>query len=479
MPLTRSVVVVGGGLAGLSAAIEAARAGAAVTLLDKEPRVGGNSARATSGMNAAPTLTQVGQGVADSVSLFVDDTTRAGKGANDPTLVEILASQSVDALAFVESFGVSLSALSRCGGHSVPRTHREKEVSGRPVAVGWDLVRALKSHVDSPNTIKVVTHARVTKLIGERGVRVDGVQFESGHLCHEMRATSVILATGGYAADVGDDMQASLINKYAPQYTKLPTTNGMFASGDGVKMAFEFGALVADLDKVQIHPTGFVDPRHSSNPVKILAPESLRAYGAILIDIETSRRFVNELATRDEVSGAMLAIQQSKQIVNHTQSPLAPTIALLLMNAKIVESYGEAAVAFYMKLGLIEKFDSLRDLTKQYELQARVLEQEIVSYAAKAAFGTADPFGKTVFPVVFDQSEPFYAALVTPVRHYTMGGVRITEEARAMTEAHTPIANLFCCGEVACGLDGANRLAGNSLLGSVVFGRIAGRISAQ
>ncbi|KAJ3008996.1 UNVERIFIED_CONTAM: hypothetical protein HDU68_002874 [Siphonaria sp. JEL0065] len=487
--LVRSTVVIGGGLAGLSAAIEAAHLGAAVTVLEKEARTGGNSAKASSGMNVSPSTIQSTLGINDSVDKFVTDTLAAGKHKADPVLVSILAQQSVDAWKFLERHGILLDEVSMCGGHSVPRTHREKEVDGKPKAVGWDIMRALQTHVSSlspnasatqptlrnnePNTIKVITGARATKLVGEKGRRVTGVLFDyaTTGTCHELIADSVILATGGYAADTASkDGGESLIQEYAPQYVKLATTNGPWATGDGVKLGMEFGAVAADLDQVQIHPTGFVDPKDPDAAVKILAPESLRAYGALLVDLKTSKRFVNELTTRDAVSQAILGLNPEnnrKKDGGNAVTMTTPTTVLMLMNQFVVSSYGAAAIGFYQKRGLVNKFESLQQLAEHYGLDAVVLEQQVCNQGK-------DVFGKTTIPTQFQANEDIYAALITPVRHYTMGGLRITSSAQAITAAHEPIANLYCCGEVSCGVDGWNRLAGNSLLSSVVFGRIAG-----
>ncbi|KAJ1559147.1 hypothetical protein HK405_011808, partial [Cladochytrium tenue] len=113
-----TVVVVGGGLAGLAAASEAAARGAAVVLLDKCPRLGGNSAKASSGMNAAGSRAQAAQGVADAPEHLLHDTLASGGGLSDPQLAEALAHASPGAAAWLESLGLDLAVLSRCGGHS-------------------------------------------------------------------------------------------------------------------------------------------------------------------------------------------------------------------------------------------------------------------------------------------------------------------------------------------------------------------------
>lgn len=126
---------------------------------------------------------------------------------------------------------------------------------------------------------------------------------------------AVILATGGYAADFTPD---SLLKKHRPEYYDLvslrsnashqadlkPTTNGSHCEGDGHKMAMRIGARGIDLEKVQVHPTGLVDPKDPDAKVKFLAAEALRGVGGLLLDRD-GNRFVDELQHRDYVTGKM------------------------------------------------------------------------------------------------------------------------------------------------------------------------------
>lgn len=101
--------------------------------------------------------------------------------------------------------------------------------------------------------------------------------------------------TGGYAADFDP---AGLLAKYRPELLDLPTTNGEHCQGDGAKMAFEIGANGIDLDKVQVHPTGLVDPNEPDAKVKFLAAEALRGVGGLLLNRD-GERFADELGHRD------------------------------------------------------------------------------------------------------------------------------------------------------------------------------------
>ena len=153
--------------------------------------------------------------------------------------------------------------------------------------------------VSQPDRVKIKKKARVTKLIRD-GDAVVGVEYVHNGKT-ETAYGPVILATGGYAADF---TQNSLLKKYRPEFYNLPTTNGEHCTGDGHKLALEIGANAVDLEKVQVHPTGLVDPNDPEAKVKFLAAEALRGVGGLLLDNE-GQRFVDELQHRDYVTGKM------------------------------------------------------------------------------------------------------------------------------------------------------------------------------
>lgn len=113
-----------------------------------------------------------------------------------------------------------------------------------------------------------------------------------------LRSDAVLIATGGYASDFSD--KDSLLAQYRPDLLGLPTTNGPWTTGDGLKMANSVGARLVDMRNVQVHPTGFVDPAKPDAKVKTLCAELLRGVGAILVD-RNGNRFSNELGTRDYI----------------------------------------------------------------------------------------------------------------------------------------------------------------------------------
>lgn len=470
----RNIIVVGGGLAGMSAAIEAELHGAKVTIIDKEPNFGGNSAKASSGINGVLTKAQRLASIDDNVEEFVKDTLKSGQGLSDVKLVEVLAQDSTTAIDWVTLFGVDLDVLSKCGGHSFPRTHRSSvDERGRPRNIGWEIVSKLIDYINSlpDDRIKTIYGAKMTKLITNANGDVIGVKYLDFLSKNEISvyADAVILATGGYSRD------SELLNKYAPSIAKLPSTNGNFATGDGVKVAQEIGAELSLMDKVQVHPTGFVDPKDPNNPTKWLGPEALRASGGILLNAK-GERFVNELGLRDHVTHEIFKNCKPMKLADGADGPVTSYIVL---NDEAVNLFQAPVLEFYRSKGFVQDFPNAQAMATALNFDYEVVKSTIENYH-KSKEAKKDPFGKDTFPVIFSLDEPLHVAMITPSIHYTMGGLTIDAQGQVLKKStkegeHTPIKGLFAAGEVTGGLHGENRLAGNSLLECVVFGRRAAK----
>jgi len=325
------VIVVGGGLAGLSATVEAVRHGARVTIVEKEKSLGGNSAKATSGMNGAGTVAQRNLAIEDTPEALVSDTMKSGSGRSSSELVSILATNSASAVEFLTSFEVGLTNVVQLGGHSVPRTHRIPPTKdGKPVAVGFTIVATLKKYVenDLSRRVSVLTNSIFRGLLWE-GDRVVGVKYQAVDGSEHQLRGNVILTAGGFAND--RTAADSLLAKYVPKLSKLPTTNGAWATGDILKLTAGDGLSLVDMDQVQVHPTGFIEPSRPDAETKFLAPEALRGCGALLLD-PSGRRFVNELGRRDHVTRAIF------DHCGHYQSDSKlPITAAMLMNKQVLK----------------------------------------------------------------------------------------------------------------------------------------------
>lgn len=470
----RVVAVVGGGLAGMSAALEAHRADPTlrILLIEKNSRLGGNSASASSGINGVGSAAQRKVQSKDTIDAFVDDTLRSGKGRCVPELVDRLVGDSAEAIAFLYGYGLPLDVLAQLGGHSHARTHRIAPMPGKQTTnVGFTITSTLREHIEEIEQISVITDAKVTELIqcGENNDQVVGVRYKhtvTGEV-HHLSVGSVVLTTGGYAAD-----RAGFLSQYVPHFAKLCTTNGPFALGEGVRLAQAVGAGVVDMDQVQVHPTSFVHPDRPTSQKNFLAPEALRGSGGILLD-NAGQRFVDELSTRDVVSAKIFEHCKPLKLENGEEGP---TVARLLLNEEAVGLFIAEAFAFYTKMGLIQEFNSVEELAVSMQIPTATLLDTFEKYEAAATEGVCE-FGKTTFPAHFHPrvDQKLYSMMITPALHYTMGGILIDTNARVLTSSKDVIPGLFAAGEVTGGVHGANRLGGNSLLECVVFGRTAGR----
>jgi flavocytochrome c len=456
------VIVVGGGLAGLSAAHTIAERGGRVLVLDKKEFLGGNSVKATSGINGALTRTQIEKGIKDSPLAFEQDTVMSAIGVKKPDnlpdlpLAKVLTHNSgPDVEWLINHFGLDLSLVSQLGGHSFPRTHRGKERFP-----GMTITYALMEKYDDlvakdPTRCELVTLARATKLLTDAAGNVSGVEYEKGGKSFSEYGP-VILATGGYGADFEPN---SLLAKYRPDLLHLPTTNGDHNTGDGIKMTSAIGGALIDMKAVQVHPTGLVHPNEPDTKVKFLAAEALRGVGGMLLD-KNGKRFADELGTREYVTGEMWKAKAGPY--------------RLVLNSK-----GSNEILWHCKhyvgRGLMKHFKSGKDLAAEMGVSVDTLKSTFEKYNAGAK-NKNDEFGKKYFHnMPFDVNDEFHVAIVCPVVHYTMGGVQIAPDASIVKEGGSaPVGGLFAAGEVAGGVHGRNRLGGSGLLGCVVFGRVAG-----
>ncbi|KAF8499585.1 Flavocytochrome c [Russula emetica] len=407
--------------------------GANVLLLDKQGFMGGNSTKATSGINGAGTQTQQDHGIADSAKIFFDDTKDSARDLARDDLIRVLTGRSGDAVNWLQNkFALDLSKVSRLGGHSQPRTHRGDAQFPGMVITYAQLERLEDLAQSIPDRVKILKKARVTNLLKDESGTVTGVEYVQGGKTSTALGP-VILATGGYAADFTSD---SLLKKYRPEFWDLPTTNGEHSTGDGHKLAISAGASAVDMEKVQVHPTGLVDPKEPDAKVKFLAAEALRGVGGLLLDNE-GQRFVDELQHRD----------------------FFPT--RLVLNGKASKEI-EWHCKHYVGRGLMKRFDSGEALAKEFGLSPAVLKKSFDGYNL-AAKTKKDRFAKKFFS---DDN-------------WTLNDTfHIDPEAHVLAPGGAPLPGLFAAGEVAGGVHGANRLGGSSLLNyGNVSARAAGRLA--
>lgn len=454
------VVVVGSGIAGLCAAVEAAEAGAAVVVIEKMKVTGGNTRISDGGLAAPGCPEQRRQGIEDSPELLAADMLRAGLGLNHPHLVRVVAEQAGAAVAWTrEGLGVRyLDRLDRFGGHSVARALTTRSHSG------VDLVKAAVARLRDLGVV-VRTRCRLEALCTDAAGRVDGVRIRQGYAfpdeaSGEVRTIgarrAVVLATGGFGNDVAfRTLQNPTLD------ASVGTTNQRGATAEALVAALRLQAAPVHLSWIQMGPWGCPDEIGYGTGGR-LASYCIYS-GGIVVDPATGRRIVDEWADRRRRSDAIIA-------TGH------PCVG-------IVDAAGAAgdteSLTRCLDQGKVRRFDTIRALAAAYDMPAGELESTVGAYNRAIVTGTADPFGKALAngarPI---NQPPFYAIRLWPKVHYTPGGIGIDADTRVIDIEGRPIPGLFAAGEVCGGVHGASRLGSLALTECVVFGRIAGRRAA-
>ena len=486
------VVVVGAGGAGMTAAITAAAEGKSVVILESQSMVGGNSVRATGGMNAGKTVYQdeneFGEsagvektlktaaekyadnetitalaktvseqwaayqanptGYFDSVELMELDTMIGGKGINDPELVETLCANSADAIDWLDEHGITLHDVSSFGGASVKRIHRPVNAEGKTVSVGSYMIPLLQENCEKAG-VKMMLDTTATEILTDAngaavGVKATGASGETV----TVNAKAVVLASGGFGANL------DMVVKYKPELKGFMTTNAPGIQGQGIEMAEAIGAATVDMDQIQIHPT--VEANTAA-----LITEGLRGDGAILIN-EEGQRFIDEVGTRDVVSAAEIAQTGS--------------YSWLVVDQAMVDA--SSVIQGYIKKGYTVTGATYEELGKAMGVDAAAFAETMDKWNGYVEAKNDPDFGRTSFANPLNTA-PYYAVKVTAGVHHTMGGLKINANTEVLNEKGEVIPGLFAAGEVTGGVHGANRLGGNAVADFTVFGRIAGAAASD
>ena len=486
------VVVVGAGGAGMTAAITAAGEGKSVVILESQSMVGGNSVRATGGMNAGKTVYQdeneFGEsagvektlktaaekyadnetitalaktvseqwaayqanptGYFDSVELMELDTMIGGKGINDPELVETLCANSADAIDWLDEHGITLHNVSSFGGASVKRIHRPVNAEGKTVSVGSYMIPLLEENCKKAG-VQILLNTTANEILTDANGAAAGIKAtgSTGETV-TVNAKAVVLTTGGFGANL------DMVVKYKPELKGFMTTNAAGIQGQGIEMAQAIGAATVDMDQIQIHPT--VEANTAA-----LITEGLRGDGAILIN-EEGQRFIDEVGTRDVVSAAEIAQTGS--------------YSWLVVDQAMVDA--SSVIQGYIKKGYTVTGETYEELGEAMGVDAAAFAETMEKWNGYVEAKNDPDFGRTSFANPLNTA-PYYAVKVTAGVHHTMGGLKINANTEVLNEKGEVIPGLFAAGEVTGGVHGANRLGGNAVADFTVFGRIAGAAASD
>ena len=460
------LVIIGGGLAGLTAAYESylkTNNTLKILLIEQMPSLGGNSKRATSGINFLETDPQKTSKIDDNYHLFFNDTLKSGKNLNDPHLLDTFSKGKKFLYDYYTNiFGVDIKLVGQLGGHSVARTHRPTDSK---FVIGFYLISKISKKILESSNIKIYYNSTVIKLLkNETNNKIYGLKYKKDNSEYTIYCKAIILSSGGYGHDFGGH---GLLNEYAPELMNFPSTNGDFSKGSGVKLGREIGADLVDMDKVQVHPTGFVDPKNRYVKDKFLAPELLRGVGGILVN-ENGDRFCNELGTRDYVTNKI-----KENCKKQDTDKIDQYECFLLMNEEMAVEFGNHFNYYKDFKGFILEHENFIEMSKSLNIDYKRIENTINMYNDAYDKKIVDKYNKTTFLHKFDLNKKIFSMVITPSVHYTMGGLKINNRSEVIDKNGKPINGLFGAGEVTGGVHGGNRLGGNSLAECGVFGRIA------
>lgn len=393
-----NVLVIGSGAAGLRAAIAAHQAGSDVIVVGKRMRKDAHTVLAAGGINAA--FANVDP--QDSWQQHFADTMVEAYHLANSRMVEIMVKEAPSAVLELEDWGCRFAkALDGTidqrffGAHKYRRTCYAGDYTGREIMYTLD-------HKAAELNIPIHENNYITRLLVKDGVCFGafGFDIQSGER-HLYLADAVVLAAGGHT-----------------RLWRRSSSRRDENTGDGIYLALQAGAEIADMELVQFHPTGMVNPEEWAGT---LVTEAVRGEGGILRNKE-GERFMQrydparkELSTRDRVA--------------------------LAVYTEIIEGRGTPNGGVYLDISHRSKEFILQKLPRMYR---QMMEAQMLDIS-------------------------LHPMEVAPTAHYSMGGVVVDPESTA-----TAIQGLYAAGEVTSRLHGANRLGGNSLTETVVFGRRAG-----
>ncbi len=503
------VVVVGGGGAGLAAAVAASQQGASVIVVEKNGEVGGDTLvcgaiynNPDPDLQKVVTMTEtvkttVEKALAeepisdehkalqaevqaqwdaykaagrtdlfDTKEWFALQTWNGGDKVANLDLVKVLTYNSFDGLKWIEDLGMKFSDIIGQGAGSLwQRTHTST------MQMGTGFLSTYVKVIGADENITVLTSTTGTELVVEDG-KVTGVKCVDAN-GNEFTVTAnkgVVLATGGFAANGAMAQEYNTTGKWDLDLSKVATTNRFSCSqGDGIAMAKAIGASLTDMDQLQLLYLGNIqDGQLTKYP-----PRDVNGTDQIIFINKEGERFVNEGARRDVI--CLASFQQTDGYFYMLESGDGAGYK------DITDPEWRSADGFtfeYLeKNGYVIKADTLDEMAEKLGCDAETLKATVDAFNA-CVDGAEDEFGRTLYSTKLENG-PWVATPRKSCVHHTMGGVTIDTETHVLDTEGNVIPGLYAAGEITGGIHGGNRLGGNAVVDTVVFGKLAGETAAK
>ncbi len=445
---TASVVVIGAGGAGATAALAARSAGADVLVLDRDGAPSGATACSSGMVPAAGTPEQKAKGIVDSPQRFADDIQAKANGSAYAPLVKALTDASAQVLEWLtRQHKIRFELVEGVApGHSLSRMHALADRGGAT------LLSSLYSALATQG-VRMESAAQATDLVIDDSQRVIGVRYKRGSKVESVGCSTLILACNGFAGN------RSLVAKYLPDVRALPFAGHDGSQGDALAWGTELDAQLADIDGFLAHGAVILSQR-------LPLPWSLMTEGAVQVNRD-GERFVNEHEGYSE--SALFVLAQPGATAFMIYDERVHEIGLTMPN------YATAVTS-----GVIKRESLLRDLADQLGVKREGLEATIALVNAMAFEDAADEFGRE-FRATQMLLGPYYGVPVTGALLGTEGGLATDATGRVLRKDGSPFPNLIAAGGAARGVSGdaaGGYLEGNGLLTAIVGGYIAGNTAA-
>ncbi len=485
------VLVIGGGGAGLSAALSASQNGASVILVEKLSALGGNTFRCGGAFNTCDPERQKDIPMTEALSSAVEkvlahedvseehaklkaevqkqwdeykasgstalfDTPEwhalqsldAGDYEGNVELVRTLTSNTLDTLNWLSDNGVEWTdQVSTVVGALWNRSHQTPNNSGA------DIIAALEKNAGASG-VEIYLDSKAEELVVEDG-RVAGaiITNADGDKVTVKAKKGVIMATGGFSANV--EMRVKYNKQWEDIGESVQTNNSPGATGDGIVMGEAVGANLVGMGWIQLMPLNSVSGGGISGYVN-----------SSLYCNKEGKRFVAEDQRRDVLAAAVLA-QTDK-------------LFYIVCDQKEAELRGMTpeVLGYMVQNGLIYSGDTIAELAENMGVPADALEQTVKEFNEAVKAGKPDEFGRTTWENTIETG-PFYAPSFSPAVHHTMGGLEINGSGEVINTDGEVIPGFYAAGEVTGGIHGTNRVGGNAVPDALCFGKIAGANAAS
>ena len=448
------ILVIGGGGAGICAALSASENKARIILIEKEKHLGGSTAMSGGGISAAGTKFQKQSGIKDSKQAWLNVWKKRQQTSNsygpypDYNFVKDYMDSAVTTTEWLsDKEGHSYETPAGFGADPAPRIHFPKGAAGG-LGGGRKLIENLSYTIKNRKSIQILTSTSADKLL-TKDSQVIGAEVKGEKRKYLIYAKKVIIATGGFVHN------KKLFAKYVPQAKKASNfaVGGPGDTGDGIMMAYQIGAPL------------YSDPWIIGMGITTAIPDT----GSLLMDWNklyvdgSGLRFVNEASHYAVIANAVLAAKNPWVLFDSRKG-----------NQNLISSFEKA-----VKASRAIKADNIKSLASKMEVSVSHLKETVNQYNNAAQTGS-DKMGKAKQNIVPLKTPPYYAANIYPVIMGTFGGVKTNKNYEVLDKKGRVIANLFAIGE------SANKrlynhvyMSGSAVQFALTSGRVAGKMAAK